>query len=105
MISWDRYPDAEPSLSECIVKGRRPGLEPGGWDLGIPHSDHIKMHYLPDCKRRGKLLKKEVRILGTGNAFLYGVVSLVVKPRVVIPLSRVRSPYFSPQIFNKRAST
>jgi hypothetical protein len=29
------------------------------------------MHYLPDCKRRGKLLKKQVRILGTGSVLKY----------------------------------
>ena len=57
---------------------------------------------MPDCKRRGKLLEKEVRILGTGSVFLYGingVVSLVVKPRVVIPLSRVQFSYNSPKIY------
>ena len=29
------------------------------------------MHYLPDCKCRGKLLKKQVRLLGTGSVLKY----------------------------------
>ena len=29
----------------------------------------IKAYYLPDCKSRGKLQEKEVRILGTGSVF------------------------------------
>jgi hypothetical protein len=36
---------------------------------------HIKTHCLPDCKSRGKLQEKEVRILGTGSVFLYGDVA------------------------------
>ena len=32
----------------------------------------MKTYYLPDCKSRGKLQEKEVRILGTGSVFLYG---------------------------------
>jgi hypothetical protein len=33
----------------------------------------MQTHYLPDCKRRGKLQEKEVQILGTGSVFTYGV--------------------------------
>ena len=33
---------------------------------------HIKTHCLPDCKSRGKLQEKGVRIPGTGSVFLYG---------------------------------
>ena len=37
--------------------------------------------------------------LSTSTRFLWGVISLVVKPRVVIPLSRVRFSYNSPKKF------
>ena len=40
-----------------------------------PYFHHIKTHYLPDRKSRGKLQEKEVRILGTGNVFLYGAMT------------------------------
>jgi hypothetical protein len=33
---------------------------------------HIRTHCLPDCKSRGKLQEKGVRIPGTGSVFLYG---------------------------------
>jgi hypothetical protein len=46
---------------------------------------YSKAHYLPDCKSRGKLKEKGVRIPGTGSVFqnsmfedvLYGVFSIV----------------------------
>ena len=34
----------------------------------------METHCLPDRKSRGKLLEKQVRILGTGNVFLYGII-------------------------------
>jgi hypothetical protein len=33
----------------------------------------MQTHYLPDRKSRGKLQEKEVRILGTGSVFAYGI--------------------------------
>ena len=33
---------------------------------------YMQTHCLPDCKSRGKLQEKGVRIPGTGSVFLYG---------------------------------
>ena len=53
-----------------------------------------------DCTTK-QLNQRDEKTSKVESVFQYGnrgVVSLVVKPRVVIPLSRVRFPYFSPNL-------
>jgi len=46
---------------------------------------YIQVHCLPVRKRQGKLLEKQVRILGTGSVFEYGICKWrVVQPKLPI---------------------
>lgn len=36
-------PTRDAKFSVCNVKGRRPGSEPGGWDIVIPQTDQVTL--------------------------------------------------------------
>ena len=69
----------------------------------LQYGIYIRTHCLPDCKRRGKLLEKGVRIPGTGNVFLYSILfrrtqawcmGLTVNQRLVEIVTQIRSQVF-----------